>query len=277
MGLAAVAEPRPTCWTPPQIEHLSAAERTPRSRRSKAEQSQIETRWVPRRVPTPGLIPRHAAAQVNVALADTRVVLISGARQAGKSTLVRIVAGDRLAERRDLDRAQDRAAATADLVGFVDFSELLAIDEIQRVPELLLAIKASVDENPRPGRFLLTGSSRLFGMVAAPDALPGRMETVELWPLSQGEFDDEPDGFIDATFAMGPGLRHESAVIRADYAARIVRGGLPEDDRALPSGPRRDLPRQTDPGMVTQSRHPSHGCTQAHLRRLWHRRQRNRR
>jgi predicted AAA+ superfamily ATPase len=106
-------------------------------------------------------------------------------RQAGKSTLVRIVAADRLAERRDLDRAQDRAAAHADPIGFVDSPELLVIDEIQRNPELLLAIKAAVDEDPRPGRYLLTGSSRLFGMVAAPDALPGRMETIELWPVPQ--------------------------------------------------------------------------------------------
>jgi len=179
-------------------------------------------------VPTSRLIPRHAAAQVDAALADTRVVLISGARQAGKSTLVRIVAGDRLAERRDLDRAQDRAAATADPVGFVDSPELLIIDEIQRVPELLLAIKAAVDEDPRPGRYLLTGSARLFGTLAAPDALPGRMETIELWPFSQGELEDEPDGFVDAIFTLGPELRHESAVTRADYAARIVRGGLPE-------------------------------------------------
>jgi predicted AAA+ superfamily ATPase len=65
-------------------------------------------------------------------------------------------------------------------------------------------------------------------MVAAPDALPGRMETVELWPFSQGELDGEPDGFIDAAFALGPELRHESTVTRADYTARIVRGGLPE-------------------------------------------------
>ncbi|HEX8631598.1 MAG TPA: ATP-binding protein [Catenuloplanes sp.] len=176
----------------------------------------------------PGLVPRRAAGQVAAALADTRVVLISGARQAGKSTLVKVVAGDRLAERRDLDRAQDRAAALADPVGFVDSSELLVIDEIQRAPDLLLAIKASVDEDMRPGRYLLTGSSRLFGMVDAPDALPGRMETIELWPFSQGEIGGEPDGFIDAVFTLGADLRHESTVSRADYAARIVRGGLPE-------------------------------------------------
>ncbi|MBB2947945.1 hypothetical protein FB565_007716 [Actinoplanes lutulentus] len=174
------------------------------------------------------LVPRRAQKLVSAALEDTRVVLISGARQAGKSTLVRVLAGDRSVERRDLDREQDRAAAIADPTGFVSFGDLMMIDEIQRVPELLLAIKATVDEDPRPGRFLLTGSSRLFGMRGAPDALPGRMETVELWPFSQGEIDGAPDGFIDAVFAQGPDLRHESAISRADYAARIVRGGLPE-------------------------------------------------
>ena len=174
------------------------------------------------------LLPRRVAAQVQAALSDTRVVLINGARQAGKSTLVKLVAGDRAAERRDLDRPQDRAAALADPVGFVDQDGLLVIDEIQRAPELLLAIKVAVDEDPRPGRFLLTGSSRLFGMLAAPDALPGRMETIELWPFSQGEISGEPDGFVDAIFELGPSLRHDSAVTRADYAARVVRGGLPE-------------------------------------------------
>ena len=179
-------------------------------------------------MPVADLVPRRVASQVDAALSDTRVVLISGARQTGKSTLVRVVAGDRLAERRDLDRAQDRAAALTDPIGFVDSPDLLVIDEIQRAPELLLAIKASVDEDPRPGRYLLTGSSRLFGMVAAPDALPGRMETIELWPFSQGEIDAEPDGFVDAVLTLGADLRHESTVSRADYAARIVRGGLPE-------------------------------------------------
>ena len=174
------------------------------------------------------LLPRHAQRLIAAALEDTRVVLISGARQSGKSTLVRLVAGGRAAERRDLDREPDRAAAQADPTGFVAFDDLMVIDEIQRVPELMRAIKVSVDEDPRPGRFLLTGSSSLFGLRGAPDALPGRMETVELWPFSQGEIDGAPDGFIDAVFTDGPGIRHDSTVTRADYATRIVRGGLPE-------------------------------------------------
>lgn len=173
-------------------------------------------------------VPRRAASAVADALADTRVILVSGARQAGKSTLVRQIAADRAAEWRDLDLPQDRQSALEDPVGFVSFDDLLVIDEIQRAPELLLAIKVAVDADPRPGRFLLTGSARLLGLRNLPDTLPGRMETIELWPFSQGEIDRATDGFIDAAFTLGPELRHESAVSRADYADRIVRGGLPE-------------------------------------------------
>lgn len=179
----------------------------------------------------PGYVPRRAAACVAEALADTRVVLVNGARQAGKSTLVRAVAGDRVAERLDLDLPQDRQSALADPVGFVSFDGLMVIDEIQRAPELLLAIKASVDADPRPGRFLLTGSARLLGLRDLPDTLPGRMETIELWPFSQGEIDGGADGFVDAAFRLGPKLHHESTVSRADYADRLVRGGLPEGVR----------------------------------------------
>jgi predicted AAA+ superfamily ATPase len=175
------------------------------------------------------LVPRHAASIVAAALADTRVVLVNGARQCGKSTLVRRLTDGSATELRDLDIAAVRSAAAADPAGFVDYAaDLMVIDEIQRVPELLLAIKHEVDTDPRPGRFVLTGSSRLLGLRDLPDALPGRMETIELWPFSQGEIDGKPDGFIDAIFAEGPQLHHTSTVNRADYAARVVRGGFPQ-------------------------------------------------
>lgn len=130
-------------------------------------------------------------------------MLVNGARQAGKSTLVATASRDRAAVWRNLDRPIEREAARADPVEFINAPAMMVIDEVQRDPELLLAIKASVDEDPRPGRFLLTGSARVMGLRALPDALPGRMETIELWPLSQGEIDDGPDGFVDAAF--GPG------------------------------------------------------------------------
>jgi uncharacterized protein len=154
--------------------------------------------------------------------------VVTGARQCGKSTLVQVVAKGRAAEWRSLDSAVTRQAAVADPVGFVDYPGLMVIDEIQRVPGLLLAIKEQVDADPRPGRYLLTGSARVLGLRALPDTLPGRAETIELWPFSQGEIDGTPDGFIDAVFDVGADLSHSSEVSRAEYAERIVRGGFPE-------------------------------------------------
>jgi predicted AAA+ superfamily ATPase len=159
---------------------------------------------------------------------DTRVVVVTGARQCGKSTLVQVVAKGRAAEWRSLDTAVTRQAAVADPVGFVEYPGVMVIDEIQRVPELLLAIKEQVDADPRPGRYLLTGSARVLGLRELPDTLPGRTETIELWPFSQGEIDGARDGFIDAVFGAGAALSHSSQVSRAEYAERIVRGGFPE-------------------------------------------------
>lgn len=86
-------------------------------------------------------------------------------------------------------RSDGVAAARANPSRFVQHDDLLAIDEIQRAPELMLAIKAAVDRDDRPGAFLLTGSARVLGLKALPDSLVGRMETVELWPFSQGELE----------------------------------------------------------------------------------------
>lgn len=174
------------------------------------------------------LVPRHATSAVAEALSDTRVVLVNGARQCGKSTLVRVVAEERSMLWRSLDHAATRGSAAADPAGFVEGAGPTIIDEIQRVPELLLAIKEEVDARPAAGRFLLTGSARVLGLRGLADALPGRMETIELWPFSQGEIDGEPDRFIDAAFAHGPDLDHTSDVTRAEYAQRVVRGGFPE-------------------------------------------------
>ena len=108
-----------------------------------------------------GLFSRHAERMAVEALADTRVVVVNGARQVGKSTLAElIVARSPGAREFYLDDQAVRAAAEADPSAFVRHDGLLMIDEIQRVPELLLAIKREVDRDARPGRFLLTGSAR---------------------------------------------------------------------------------------------------------------------
>ncbi len=181
------------------------------------------------------VVPRHAEALVTEALQDTRVVLVNGARQAGKSTLTRLIADSRPGTIvRLLDDAATLRAARDDPAGFVDYDRLMVIDEIQLVPELLSAIKVTVDLNPVPGRFLLTGSSRLLAMRTLPDALPGRMEVIELWPFSQGEMTGSPDRFIDAAFQHGPEIEHSSSLRRRDYLDRLVIGGFPEAARRAP-------------------------------------------
>ncbi len=173
------------------------------------------------------VLPRRAEAAISAALLDTRVVLVNGARQCGKTTLVRMVAGERSAEWRNLDSAADRQASESDPEGFVDFDSLTVIDEVQRVPDVLLAIKERVDRDPRPGQYLLTGSAQVLGLRNVPDTLPGRTETIELWPLSQGEIDRMPDSFVDLAFGEGE-FGATSRQPREEYARRVVRGGFPE-------------------------------------------------
>jgi predicted AAA+ superfamily ATPase len=175
-------------------------------------------------------VPRRAFDLVVEALDDTRVVVVNGARQVGKSTVAeRVVRQARGGAARFLDDPGTRAAAAADPVRFVRHAGLLLIDEVQRVPDLWLAIKNAVDRDPRPGRFLLTGSARLLALRSLPDALPGRSETIELWPLSQGEIDGAPDGFVEAAYRWGPDLRAtDTGVRRAGYLERARRGGYPE-------------------------------------------------
>jgi uncharacterized protein len=184
----------------------------------------------------PHLFPRHAEAMTLEALADTRVVVVNGARQVGKSTLASlIVSRADNAHQLYLDDPAILAAAEEDPVAFVQHDGLLMIDEVQRATQLLLPIKHEVDRDPRPGRFLLTGSARLLGLRDLPDALPGRTETIELWPLSQGEIETAPDGFVDHVFTHGADVSMRPCPLRKhDYVDRALRGGYPEAVRRDP-------------------------------------------
>ncbi len=185
--------------------------------------------------PLSGLVPRRAQSLVSEALEDTRVVLVNGARQAGKSTLTRLAADSRPGTVvRLLDDAATLRAAHDDPAGFVEHGRLMVIDEIQLAPELLRAIKILVDLDPRPGRFLLTGSSRVLALRSLPDALPGRMEVIELWPFSQGEMNGGHDMFIDAAFRHGAAIEHSSRLRKRDYLDLAVVGGFPEAVRRTP-------------------------------------------
>jgi len=175
------------------------------------------------------LLPRHASDAVEVALTDTPIVVIQGARQVGKSTLAADVGRDR-GRFVTLDDPAELAAAAADPTSYVDqlTGGCLVIDEVQRVPDLVLAVKASVDRNRRPGRFLLTGSANLLRLATTHDSLAGRAESVELYGFSQGELEGHRERFIDRLMDGDLLLGHSGQLSRADYLERVCAGGYPE-------------------------------------------------
>ncbi|MDE0201627.1 MAG: AAA family ATPase [Rhodospirillaceae bacterium] len=120
------------------------------------------------------MYPRFVERRIREALEDTRVVLVCGPRQSGKTTLAQQIAGDTIPFI-TLDDATTFEAASSDPVGFVRGIDRAVIDEVQRAPDLILAIKATVDVDPRPGRFLLTGSADLMTLPRVADSLAGRM------------------------------------------------------------------------------------------------------
>ncbi len=181
-------------------------------------------------------VPRHSEARVREALADTRIVAIVGPRQSGKTTLARRIAADDGRPFISLDDDQHRRFAGDDPLGLVRGNPTAVIDEIQRAPALILAIKQAVDEDPRPGRYLITGSVDLFRAAISPDSLAGRIETIELLPFSQAEIARTgAPGFLDRAFAGDfPSLAEAGAT--TDLTQRILAGGYPEAlSRPLPS------------------------------------------
>lgn len=175
------------------------------------------------------MIERHLRSLVLEALGDTRVVVVVGARQVGKSTLVQQIATtDRPATVLTLDDQATRGAALEDPTGFVaGLRPPVVIDEVQRAPDLLLAIKVRVDRDPAPGQFLLTGSANILTAPRIADALTGRAEYLCLAPFSQGELAGKREGFIAGLFAgRWPQLASDD-VGRAAYARRLAAGGYP--------------------------------------------------
>lgn len=174
----------------------------------------------------PPLYPRLLAARIAEAMADTPVVLVAGPRQAGKTTLVRQLAAQGL-RYLTLDDELTLLAAREDPVGMVRSLDRAVIDEIQRAPQLLLAIKKSVDEDRRPGRFLLTGSANLLALPTVADSLAGRMETLTLLPLSQSEMHGNAANWLDAAFA-GELLAVSAPQLGEKLVEAVLRGGYPE-------------------------------------------------
>jgi uncharacterized protein len=178
----------------------------------------------------PDSVPRIAQRALLEAMTDTPIVAINGARQVGKSTLARQVLAASGGTMISLDDRAQLDAAMRDPRAFVerDIEGPLIIDEVQFAPPLFRALKAAVDRDRRPGRFVLTGSTRLLSADGFADAFVGRIEIVELWPFSQGEMRGGHDGFIDWAFSDRRIQPRTGSHSRADTFERVIAGGFPE-------------------------------------------------
>lgn len=147
------------------------------------------------------MYPRYSEINVKEALSDTPVVFVMGPRQVGKTTLVKALIGEMGAENWEYITLDDQAQfeiAQADPVGFIRNlpPKRIALDEVQRLPELFVSIKQAVDEQRTAGRFLLTGSANALLLPRLSDSLAGRMESVRLTTLSECEIHGRPPSFL---------------------------------------------------------------------------------
>ncbi len=175
------------------------------------------------------LFPRSLEPVIREALADTPVVCLLGPRQCGKTTLVQQLAPDRAYV--SLDEQNYRQTALADPAGFVaSLPEAVTLDEVQRAPELLPAIKRAVDQDRRPGRFVLTGSANLLLVPTVTESLAGRMEMAQLHPLTESEKARAPGHFLSDLLngAIEPDIRPDATPEGPSLPDRLVAGGYPE-------------------------------------------------
>lgn len=172
------------------------------------------------------MFKRFVERRAEEALLDTPVVLIVGPRRAGKTTLVREMAEpDRTYI--TLDDQTVLEAAQSDPTGFIRGLDRAIIDEIQRAPDLLLAIKKTIDEDYRPGRFLLTGSANVMTLPRIADSLAGRMETIRMLPLARAEIEGRTPTFLERLFE-GKLQKARNAIVGDDLVHSVLLGGFPE-------------------------------------------------
>ncbi|SIS93901.1 ATP-binding protein [Phaeovulum vinaykumarii] len=172
------------------------------------------------------MFKRFVERRAEEALSDTPVVLIVGPRRAGKTTLVKKM-GEAGRTYITLDDQTVLEAAQSDPAGFIRGLDRAIIDEIQRAPDLLLAIKKTVDEDYRPGRFLLTGSANVLTLPRVADSLAGRMEMLEMLPLARAEIEGRTPTFLERLFE-GKLQKPSKAIVGDDLVHSVLLGGFPE-------------------------------------------------
>jgi predicted AAA+ superfamily ATPase len=172
---------------------------------------------------------RNITKRLEESLRFSPVVLLTGARQTGKTTLVQKIAQESSYSYSTFDDLFVLSAAEANPIGFIEELRKPAIlDEVQSVPRIFLPIKVDVDQHRRPGRYLLTGSANPLVVPKLGDSLAGRMQLVHLWPLSQGELRGVQEQFIDRIFAdrLANPLT-ESGITKKQLVKMVIAGGYP--------------------------------------------------
>jgi len=177
-----------------------------------------------------GLVERQVLGVALDRMADDPVLLLEGPRSVGKSTLLRRIAAARRARILDLDDLATRDAVAADPATMIAGDQCVCIDEYQKAPVVLDAIKAELNRGAIPGRFVLTGSTRHDSLPPAAQALTGRLSRLPVLPLSQGEIAGVHEDLLTRLLespdtATGPSP--DSITTRAEYIQRITTGGFP--------------------------------------------------
>lgn len=172
--------------------------------------------------------PRYLKSKILKALEASPVVLLTGGRQTGKTTLVKELAIEQGCQFVTLDNLRFLNSAREDPMGLLEqYPSPLIIDEIQRVPELALPIKLKVDENRSPGMYILTGSSNPLVAPRLNDSLAGRMFILHLWPLSQAELRSVQPPFLQMLFSSKWAPGKYDRWNKEEMIYTLLKGGYP--------------------------------------------------
>ncbi len=166
-------------------------------------------------------------------LESFRIVAINGPRQSGKTTLQKRIAKDKGMEYYTFDKSDIYSTASSDPDGFITYiskDKNIAIDEVQMIPDVIPAIKISVDEENRKGMFLLTGSSDMFKNSKIKESLAGRMVSFNLFPLSYAEINNRDINIIDKLFSNDFNRfdMDFETVSKEEFISAVINGGYPE-------------------------------------------------
>lgn len=177
------------------------------------------------------LVARRVSDLLSQLFVVEPVIALHGPRSVGKSTVLRMFAARAGVSVIDLDDVEVREAVSGNLAAVVSEAIPLCVDEYQRVPEILDAIKARLNrEGSLPGTAVLTGSTRHDALPATAQALTGRLHSLTIWPLSQGELAGVRENVLEGLRADPAGTVAQvptSATNRQEYVARVCAGGLP--------------------------------------------------